>query len=193
MTVSVCVFCGTKDGNDKKFTQDAYELGKRIAQANYRLVYGAGHIGMMGAVSQGAIDHRTSKFPNILGIIPMNLRNRENAQEVRHEIRTTGTLDERKRQMFRESDAFVVLPGGFGTLDELFEGVTLSQIGGHTSTRIPVKDKPTFVLNTLGYYDDLIAQLDKMVTFGFLTPENRMLVTVVNSIDELMPRLSELG
>lgn len=192
MTVSICVFCGTKKGNDDAFMQTAYELGKRLAQAEYRLVYGAGHIGMMGEVSKGALEHQSGDIPNILGIVPMKFIERENAGQRPHPVRTTSSLEERKTQMFYESDAFVALAGGMGTMDELFEVLTLSQTGGHRSVRLPAKEKPAFIVNTKGYFNGTIDQLDTMVKYGFLSPEDRALITVYDSIGELMIRLAEL-
>ena len=194
MTLSIGVFCGTKTGTDERFVSEAREVGKRIALADYRLVYGAGHIGMMGAVSQGALENQNEDADEvkILGIIPSSLVRRENAGHRPHRVMETKTLDQRKTWMFRESDAFVALAGGLGTMDELFEAVTLSQIGGHTSTRIPVKEKPLFILNTLDYFRGTIIQLETMVEFGFLSVEDRRRITVAYSVDELMTMLSKL-
>lgn len=188
MSVSIGVFCGTKDGNVSVFKDAAYEVGMHLAKSGYRLVYGAGHIGMMGQVSKGAIEARGE----ILGVVPLKFVKRENAGHRPHPVWTTKTLEERKTLMFRESDAFVALPGGYGTFDEFYEVLTLSQTGGHTSTRQPVKDKPLFFLNTLNYFEGTLIQMDTMVKFEFLSQVDRDRAIFVDTVDELMAKLAEL-
>ncbi len=155
---SICVFCGSRAGSDPVYEAAAAALGIALANAGLRLVYGAGDIGLMGAVARAAQGAGGATF----GVIPEHLRAREVGKRDLSTFVVTETMHERKKVMFMNADAIVALPGGPGTLDELFEVLTWRQLGLH--------DKPVFLLNVGGYWDPLLALLDHVVTQGFADP-----------------------
>ncbi len=152
---SVCVFCGSRPGAVPAFEAAATALGAALAGARLRLVYGAGDVGLMGAVARAAQDAGGETF----GVIPEHLRVREVGKRDLSTFVVTETMHERKKVMFMNADAIVALPGGPGTLDELFEVLTWRQLGLH--------DKPVFLLNVAGYWNPLLALLDHLVAQGF--------------------------
>ncbi|AXI47288.1 TIGR00730 family Rossman fold protein [Sulfitobacter sp. SK012] len=152
---SVCVFCGSRTGDDPAFTVDAETLGREIAANDWRLVYGAGDVGLMGSVARAAQEAGGDTF----GVIPAHLVAWEVGKTDLTSYIVTETMHERKKVMFMNCDAVVVLPGGAGSLDELFEVLTWRQLGLH--------EKPVFVVNTNGYWDPLINMLEHVVTRGF--------------------------
>ncbi len=180
-TRSVCVFCGSRDGILPLYRQDAQALGQLIAAQGWRLVYGAGDVGLMGAVAQAAQTAGAQTF----GVIPVHLMNRERAAAVPHADPTalviTEDMHERKKVMFMNSDAIVVLPGGAGSLDEFFEVLTWRQIGLH--------NRPLFLLNTHGYWNPLLALIDHVIAQGFAEPGLRGFVTAVPDIPALATEL----
>ncbi len=176
---SICVFCGSSEGNDTVIIDQAYELGKTLANEQMVLVYGAAKIGIMGRVAQGALDQKGK----VIGVIPDFLKLKEVVHLGLGELITTETMHERKMKMQELSDGFIALPGGFGTLEELFEIVTWSQLGLH--------QKPIGVLNVGGFYDELLLLLENMVRKGFLKIENFELLIVDESIEGLMTKLKE--
>jgi len=151
---SVCVFCGSRPGVDPDFMQAATALGTALAGAGLRLVYGAGDVGLMGAVARAAQDAGGETF----GVIPEHLERREVGKRDLGRYVVTETMHERKKVMFMNADAIVALPGGPGTLDELFEVLTWRQLGLHS--------KPVLLLNVNGYWDPLLALLDHVVGQG---------------------------
>ena len=174
---SICVFCGARAGKNPVFASTAREMGRAIAQNNWRLVYGAGDIGLMGEVARAAQAAGASS----LGVIPTHLLALEVGKRDLTQFIVTENMHERKKVMFMNSDAIVVLPGGAGSLDEFFEVLTWAQIGLHT--------KPIFLLNTEAYWQPLIALLDHIIAQGFAAPSMRDLFQVLDTIDALIPSL----
>jgi uncharacterized protein (TIGR00730 family) len=153
---SVAVFCGSKNGNNPVYATHAVELGKLIAQHQQTLIYGGGSIGLMGAVSNAVLENKGK----VIGIIPDLLKNREIHHPGLTELMIVSDMHTRKKRMYELCDAAIILPGGFGTLDELFEMLTWNQLNLH--------DKKIILLNSGGYYDHLIAHLYQMESTGFL-------------------------
>jgi hypothetical protein len=152
---SVCVFCGSRPGNDPAYLADAQAIGRGLADNNWRLVYGAGDVGLMGAVARAAQDAGAPTF----GVIPEHLVKWEVGKTDLTQYIVTETMHERKKVMFMNCDAVVVLPGGAGSLDELFEVLTWRQLGLH--------QKPVILLNTNGYWDPLVQLLRHIVDSDF--------------------------
>lgn len=152
---SICVFCGARSGANPAHTAAAQEFGRAIAENGWRLVYGAGDVGLMGEVARSAQSAGAPTF----GVIPTHLMGHERGKRDLTQFIITEDMHERKKVMFMNSDAIVVLPGGAGSLDEFFEVLTWAQIGLHR--------KPIFLLNSAGYWQPLIALLDHIVDQGF--------------------------
>ncbi|MEM1073259.1 MAG: TIGR00730 family Rossman fold protein [Pseudomonadota bacterium] len=152
---SICVYCGSRAGTDPAYLYEAEALGRMLAEENWRLVYGAGDVGLMGAVARSAQAAGAETF----GVIPQHLVNWEVGKTDLTTYVVTETMHERKKVMFVNCDAVVVLPGGAGSLDELFEVLTWRQLGLHK--------KPIFILNTNGYWDPLLALLSHVTDQGF--------------------------
>ena len=160
---TVCVYCGSGSGSNPRFVEAAIALGKIFAENDIRLVYGGGSVGLMGAVARSVLDHGGS----VTGIIPDFLRARENSLTRVQEMIVTPDMHERKRQMFERSDAFVALPGGVGTLEELVEQLTWQQLGRHS--------KPVLLANIDNFWEPLLALLSHMRATEFIrrVPEHR--------------------
>src|SRR5690625_5255707 len=174
---NVCVFCGASPGNRPELVEAAGHLGEAIGRAGLGLVYGAGGVGMMGALSDGVL----RAGGHVTGVIPSALMEREFGRTDIPDLRVVADMHERKSLMNELSAAFVTLPGGLGTLEEFFETVTWSQLGFHT--------KPSLVLNVASYYSPLRELLDHALTTGFITPMARDLVSVYDDTDELVAEL----
>ena len=181
VNTNICVFCGSRDGSNPVFTKVAFELGERLAESGFGLVYGAGNVGVMGALSDGAL----SRDGHVTGVIPRDMMEREWGRSDITELEVVASLHERKTKMYAYSSALVMLPGGFGTFEEFFESLTWTQIGHH--------DKPSFVLNIDGYYDPLMKLIDRARDSMFISQADRDLVTVVNSVDDLMTELKAIS
>ncbi|WP_432411461.1 TIGR00730 family Rossman fold protein [Rasiella sp. SM2506] len=175
----ICVFCGSSDGNDSQITQAAIHLGELFAQRNITLVYGAAKIGVMGTIAKTMLDNNGS----VIGIIPQFLKKKEVVHLGLTELITTQNMHERKLQMQEVSDGFIALPGGFGTLEELFEIITWLQLGLHT--------KPIGLLNVNGFYDDLLKMIETMVRKGFLSMKNYEMLLVDTSIENLLQKMED--
>ena len=173
---SVCVFCGSSTGSNAAYTEAARSLGKTLAEANIRLVFGGGHVGLMGEISNAAI----AAGGDVIGVIPKFLVERELAHEGLSDLRIVGSMHERKALMSDLSEAFIALPGGTGTLEEFFEVLTWAQLGEHK--------KPCGLLNVAGYYDPLLTVFDRMVEAGFLSESNRALLLVEGDPERLLQR-----
>ncbi len=173
----VAVYCGSADGNDPAFLAEARALGKAIAAAGLGVVYGGANVGLMGAVADAALEAGA----DVIGVLPEVLAGREIAHTGLTRLETVATMHQRKARMVALADAFLILPGGYGTLDEMLEIVTWSQLRLHA--------KPCILINTLGYWDGLLEFLDSTVTAGFLKPENRALLIVVGSAQEAVERV----
>ena len=167
---SISVFCGSSPGNNDLYYQEAYHLGVFLAESNIKLVYGGAKVGLMGAVADGAL----SKGGTVVGVIPDFLLNKEIAHDGLTELKVVQSMHQRKSIMDELSDGAIILPGGFGTMDEMFELLTWGQLGLHK--------KPIGILNTDGFYDDLIACLDKMVSKNLLRQTNRDMLLVSQDI-----------
>ncbi|NOR63963.1 MAG: TIGR00730 family Rossman fold protein [Rhodobacteraceae bacterium] len=176
---SVCVFCGSRMGNDPAYEASATALGRALAEANMRLVYGAGDVGLMGAVANGAQAAGGQTF----GVIPVHLLQKEVGKRDLSTFVVTENMHERKKVMFMNADAIVTLPGGAGSLDELFEVLTWRQLGLHK--------KPIFLLNINGYWQPLLAVLEHMIEHGFADESFLQSLNVIDSVDELMPQLGQ--
>ncbi len=169
---SLAVFCGSKSGNDPLFEQQARELGYLLAKKDILLVYGGGNKGIMGATANAVLEKKGKVF----GIIPKILTEWEHQHEGITELIVVDNMHTRKRMLYEKCDAAIVLPGGFGTLDELFEMLTWNQLNIHN-----IK---IFMLNTAGFYDHLIAHNNKMEEENFLYGGIEDKITVVTSIEE---------
>ncbi len=170
---SVCVYCGSRQGRDPAFAKAARDLGHAIAEAGWRLVYGAGDVGLMGEVAAAAIRAGGNTF----GVIPVHLLGRERGRRDLTRFVITENMHERKKVMFMNSDAIVVLPGGAGSLDEFFEVLTWRQIGLH--------EKPILLLNANGFWDPLLALLDHVIAQGFAEPGLRDFLSAPGDVETL--------
>lgn len=174
---SIAVFCGSSEGQDTTIISEAYQLGSTFAEQNITLVYGAAKIGIMGQVAKGVLDQKG----NAIGVIPGFLKTKEIVHPKLTELVVTDNMHDRKVIMYEKSDAFMVLPGGFGTMDEFFEITTWGQLGLHT--------KPIGILNVNGFFDHLIALCDTMVHRGFLKQEILDAVVVDSTIEGLLIKM----
>ncbi|MEP9351240.1 TIGR00730 family Rossman fold protein [Xanthobacter sp. KR7-225] len=174
---SVCVYCGSSAGSEPLFAEEARRFGQLLAQHEVRLVYGGGGIGLMGEVASAA----ALAGGTVTGIIPGFLVRRERAFAHDAEMLVVGDMHERKRLMFERADAFVALPGGVGTLEELVEQLTWAQLGQHR--------KPILIANIAGFWDPFLKLLDHMRATGFIRQEIAVDVLVAESVDEILPML----
>lgn len=166
---ALCVFCGASPGVRPEYVAAGEALGRHLAARGIALVYGGGSIGMMGAVARAAL----GGGGRVIGVIPERLERKELAQKGLTELHVVGSMHERKAMMADRSDAFVALPGGYGTLEEFFEVLTWAQLGFH--------HKPVALMNTLGFFDPLYALLDHMVSEGFVRPQHRGMVLTADA------------
>jgi hypothetical protein len=173
----VVVFCGSSEGNEREFLKDAYVLGKTLAEQKIDLIYGGAKIGIMGKVAEGALEHGGK----VIGIIPEFLKLKEVFHQGLSELIVTPNMHERKLLMHEKSDGILMLPGGFGTLEEFFEMLTWSQLGLHPY--------PIAILNTNGFYNELLTMLQKMVDKGFVRKENYHAIIVDQQIDRLLEKM----
>jgi uncharacterized protein (TIGR00730 family) len=174
---TVCVYCGSRAGARPDYERAARELGAAIGAGGAALVYGGGNVGLMGVVADAAL----AAGARVTGVIPRALMQREVGHGGLTEQLVVATMHERKQAMAERADAFVALPGGIGTLEELFEAWTWHQLGFH--------DKPIGLLNVAGYYDELLAFMDRCVGEGFLAPAQRRLLHVAGDPAALLARL----
>ena len=174
---TVCVYCGSGPGSNPRFVEAAIGLGKTFAENNIRLVYGGGSVGLMGAVAKSTLEHGGS----VTGIIPDFLKARENALTRVQEMIVTPDMHERKRLMFERSDAFVALPGGVGTLEELVEQMTWQQLGRHS--------KPVLLANIDGFWEPLMALLSHMRATEFIRASLPIDILKADRVEDILPRL----
>jgi uncharacterized protein (TIGR00730 family) len=174
---SLCVFCGSSPGVDARYLAAARDLGQALASSGIRLVYGGASVGLMGAIADAALQ----AGGDVVGIIPKALEQREVAHRGLSDLRIVGSMHERKALMAELADGFVALPGGVGTLEELFEVWTWGQLGYHA--------KPCAIYNVGGFYTGLIAFLDHTTAAGFMRPETRQMLIVEDSQERLLSRL----
>src|SRR5436853_1907095 len=177
MIKTVCVYCGSGPGTHPSFVEAAVALGKALAENGVGLVYGGGSIGLMGAVAKSTLDHGGT----VTGIIPDFLTQREHALGGAQELIVTHDMHERKRLMFERSDAFVALPGGVGTLEELVEQLTWQQLGRHS--------KPVLLANIDNFWEPLLALLTHMRATEFIRPALNIDVLKAERVEDILPRL----
>jgi len=172
--MNLCVFCGASSGFHPSYAEAAKAIGKAIAENSHSLVYGGGNIGLMGILADSVLEHQGE----VIGVIPDFLLQREVGHRGISRLEVVGSMHERKKRMADLSDAFIALPGGWGTLDELAEILTWKQLG--------LIHQPVALLNLNGFFDPLITQMRNMVQAGFLRSENLDLLILENTIDSLL-------
>lgn len=173
----ITVFCGSSSGTEEIYTLQATLLGQTLAKRNIELVYGGANVGLMGAVANGVLNNGGKA----IGVLPNFLRSKEIAHKQLTELILVDTMHERKTKMNDLCDGVIALPGGFGTLDELFEMLTWGQLGLHK--------KPIAILNVDGYYDSLILFIQNMTDKGLLKEVNREMLLVSDTIDDLLDKM----
>ncbi|MBJ7303719.1 MAG: TIGR00730 family Rossman fold protein [Gemmataceae bacterium] len=171
---SISVFCGSRCGDNPIFSSAASQLGTLIANKKIKLIYGAGNIGLMGVIADACL----AASGHVIGVIPTKLVDKEVAHKGLTEIFIVDSMHERKALMASKSDAFIALPGGFGTCDELFEILTWAQLGIHHN--------PIGILNTEGFFDPLLVWIDQMIGQGFVKPKFRELLLVASKPEDLL-------
>lgn len=171
---SICVYCGSNSGARPVYVETAVQLGTRLAKEGLRLVYGGGNIGLMGAVADAVL----AAGGQVTGVIPRQLVDMEVAHLGLSELEVVGSMHERKLRMYELADAFVAMPGGFGTLEEIIEMLTWRQLG--------ISDKPCAILDVDGYYQPLVQMMDHMVSERFLHPEQRQDLWAGGDIDAML-------
>jgi uncharacterized protein (TIGR00730 family) len=175
---SLCVYCGSHVGHEDSNRQAAAQLGSLLAAAGVRLVFGGGQVGLMGVMADAAL----AAGGTVVGVIPHHLHDLEVGHPGVTTLHVVDTMHARKELMFRESDAFAVLPGGLGTMDETFEIITWKQLGLH--------DKPIIIVNTGGYWSPFLALFDHIADRGFAGPETRRYFRVVDDVAEVLPAIA---
>lgn len=173
----VAVFCGSSLGFKEIYKNEAVKLGIHFAKNNIGMVYGGGKIGMMGAIADAIIENNG----DVIGVIPGLLRHEEVAHTNISEMIVTKTMSKRKVKISKLVDGYIALPGGFGTLDEIFEALTINQLG--------IEQKPVGILNTNGFFNHLILQLDIMVDEGYLKQSNKDMLIVSEDIEDLISKM----
>lgn len=176
---SVVVYCGANPGFEPIFAEEAALLGKILAQRKVKIVFGGGSIGLMGALATSALAHGGE----VKGIITHQLRDLELAHPEVAEMVSVETMNRRKELLLHDTDGCITLAGGYGSMDELFEALTLAQLHQYK--------KPIALLNTIGYYDPLLAMLDNMVKYGFLKEQNRTLLIEAKTVESLLDKMEE--
>ncbi|MBX7502258.1 TIGR00730 family Rossman fold protein [Qipengyuania mesophila] len=174
----LAVYCGSASPEDPRFIQLAYDVGKGLAEREIGLVYGGGRLGLMGAVARGALE----SGGEVIGVIPDALANSEVANHDCTELYTVSGMHERKQRFTDLSDGFVTIPGGVGTMDELWEAVSWAQLGYHT--------KPVGLLNAFGFYDHLIAFNRHMADVGFVRPAHQGIILDAETLDALLGKMA---
>ncbi len=171
---SICVYCGSANQASQEYFTVARQVGQTLARRGIRLVYGGGKTGLMGALADGSL----AQGGQVTGVITKGMNTPELAHTGLTRLEVTGTIHQRKARMYELADGYIALPGGYGTLDELFETLTWGQIGEH--------HKPVGLLNVNGYYDSLLTMLDRAVAEKFLFPEHRRALLCESDVDRLL-------
>lgn len=172
--MKVCVFCGSSLGDNPIYKKTAQLLGHKLAQAGYHLIYGGGRVGLMGALADAVLEANG----NVTGVIPDFLLKREAGHKGVTDLEVVETMHERKKRMADLSDAFIAMPGGWGTLDELAEILTWRQLG--------LINNPIYILNIQSFFEPLLAQMKSMEKEGFLRPDNMEMLQIADSVEELI-------
>ncbi len=180
MIRTVCVFCGSGSGTDPAFAEAARRFGRILAENRVGLVYGGGSLGLMGILATSVLDHGG----RVTGVIPEFLTGREHVMARAQEVIVTRDMHERKRIMFERADAFVALPGGIGTLEELVEQITWAQLGRH--------HKPIVIANIGKFWDPLLALFDHMRSLAFIRPGLDVECVVVEKVEHILPKLATI-
>jgi len=175
---SLCVYCGSRLGDDRAFRDSAERFGSILAEAGIRLVYGGGAIGIMGVIADAVL----ASGGRVTGIIPRHLQDIEVGHAGVDELIVVPNMHERKRRMSELADGFVILPGGLGTLDEMFEAITWKQLGLH--------DKPIVIADIGGYWSPLRSLLEAIIDRGFASGRSRQLYAIVDDVDGVLPALA---
>jgi uncharacterized protein (TIGR00730 family) len=175
----IAVFCGSSEGYNETYREAAYELGKLLATSGIQAIYGGAKVGLMGAMAEGILDHDG----RITGVIPEFLKTAEVVHDGLSRLITVDTMHQRKLKMYELADGIIAMPGGWGTMDELFEILTWGQLGLHT--------KPVGLLNVNGYYDALKALFDNMVQEGFLSECTNNMLLVADNASELLKKMED--
>ena len=175
---SLALFCGSQEGNDRRYVQIAADFGARCAELGLTLYYGGARLGLMRAAAEASMQ----RGGRVVGIMPQIFTDSVVVADNITEMVRVKNMSERKQMMEREADAFVALPGSFGTMDELFEILTDAQLGLH--------QKPIVILNAFGYYDGLLSQLSKFEEAGFLRPFHHGLLLSVTSVEEVFDKIA---
>ena len=178
MVKCIAVFCGSSLGSENVFKEQAALLGRRFAEENIILVYGGARYGLMGVIADEAVN----KGGKVIGVLPHFLMQREAAHERLSELILVDTMHERKIEMYELCDGIIALPGGFGTLDELFEIITWAQLGLH--------NKPIGILNTNGFYNSLISLIEEMIKKDFVKKNTSDLLLISNEIEDLLTKMN---
>lgn len=178
MSTNVCVYCSSSDDIDRRFFDVAQELGAALGKRGDTLVYGGGSVGLMGEVARACHEYGGK----VVGVIPESLKTEEIAYHQADELLVTETMSERKTMMFTRGDAFIILPGGFGTLEELAEVIVLKVL--------KYQDRPIVILNCFGFYDPLIALFEHFIEENFAKPKHRELYCVVETVEGAMAALN---
>ena len=178
---SICVYCGSAPGHDPAFVQSAREFGQAMAENGVRLVYGGGNTGLMGTVARSVLEHGG----HVTGIIPEFLRNRELMLEGAHSMTVVPDMHTRKRLMFEQADAFVALPGGIGTLEEVFEQITWAQLEQHV--------KPVLIANINGFWNPLLQLITHVRESGFVRQGVRTHFLVAGKVADILPMLGAIN
>mgnify|MGYP003853550423 CR=1 FL=1 len=176
---SICVFCGSSGKVDQAYRNAATNFGTLIGERGYDLVYGGGRVGLMGLTADAALAAGAS----VTGVIPKFLEDYEVGHRGLNELIITDNMHDRKRIMYEKADAFVILPGGLGTMDETFEVITWTQLG--------LSRKPVVLANVNGFWDPLVALFDHFVATSFARPENRSIIQVANTLEDVFPFVTE--
>lgn len=174
---SITVFCGSSFGTDKIYEEQAFLLGQSLAKQDIQLIYGGSETGLMGTIANGAL----SENGKVTGVLPQFLKSKEIAHKNLTELILVETMHERKTKMNDLCDGVIVLPGGYGTLEEFFEMITWAQLGLHK--------KPIAILNIDGFYNDLISLVENMVNKGFLKAVNRDMLLISDNTDDLLEKM----
>jgi hypothetical protein len=176
---SVCVYCGSSNLISQNFKDSAFAIGTELAKRGSRVIYGGGHVGLMGIIADSALN----AGGEVIGIIPDHIRSQEIQHDRLTELHVVPDMHTRKRMMVERAQAFIVLPGGFGTLDELFEILTWKKLKLH--------NKPIIIFNQDGYWNHMLALVDQTIADGFSQPADRALFKVVENTDALFALLDE--
>jgi uncharacterized protein (TIGR00730 family) len=176
---TICVYCGASTKANPLYAQAATQVGQLLGQNGIKTVYGGGTLGLMGAVANGAL----AAGGNVIGIIPSHLRAREQDSEHHSltQLHVVESMHERKKMMVDHADGFIILPGGFGTLDEMFEIISWRQLGLH--------NKPVVLFNINGFWDKFVAAIDDLLAQNFIKIQDRDLFKVANNLEDLLPLL----